>query len=128
MRARARMGVCVRLCHPSLYLKPPAFVAPVASRTSDLPQGSALTAGTAMRYRHLSDAPFRVEHYFGFGGILLYPTDFECASKRTRALTHTYTQAHLSATRRRRTRSPAALMDAQLLARCVRACALPVFV
>ena len=95
MRARALMSACVRLYHPSLYLKPPAFVAPFASRTSDLPQGNALTA--PQDCRNCDALPTRYSDrktIFVFGGLTLLPADFECTHKRTRALTHTYTQAH----------------------------------
>jgi hypothetical protein len=68
MRARALISACVRLYHPSLYLKPPAFVAPFASRTSDLPQGNAPTARQDCRNCNATDTVFRREDHFCFRG------------------------------------------------------------
>jgi hypothetical protein len=87
MRARARMGACVRLCHPSLYLKPPAFVAPFASRTNDLPQGNALTAPQDCRNCDALPTPYSDSHYF-------QPTSSALTNERVRSRTHIHRHIH----------------------------------
>jgi hypothetical protein len=96
MRARARMGACVRLCHPSLYLKPPAFVAPFASRTNDLPQGNALTAPQDCRncdaYRHA--IPTGSLFLFSGGSHYFQPTSSALTNERVRSRTHIHRHIH----------------------------------